>query len=222
MAGAASTLLLLVGAFMALKHRTLYLPVITLFSWALLNTVFMKNSLNSYDEARAMYMAKIHSGGDLSFHQKTNVYFLNVFMSLGAAVVYPEIAVESLLMMFPVEHGERRFNSGFFLRSKWIQKKIKGLNRGESVRVSWNLQHYLLGGTEARYALALNPCLITRRSDGAADIYEARVKVGYPAKSEVMLIHWPAQFRIEEGLFWYLQQCGWLHPYEAVWTCMKE
>ncbi len=162
-------------------------------------------------------MARIRSGGELSVREKSNVYLLNVFMSLCALPLYPEIGMESLLMIVPAKNGERHFESDFFLGSKLVQTKFKHLKSGQSDWVKWSAQTYLMGHQEARYSLALNPCRITLIQDGNTRIYEARVPVTYPDESLVTLIGWPLRIQIEEGLFGYLQRVGWLHPYEAIW-----
>jgi len=41
-------------------------------------------------------------------------------------------------------------------------------------------------------------------------------------KAEVTLIRKPLTLKVEEGLFGYLQKCGWLHPYDAVWVASKK
>jgi len=196
----------------------------TILIWGFISMLFLEGSLESYNKTRDEYMNRIRSGGELSFREKTNVYLLNVYMSLTALPLYPEIGMESLLMGFPSARSERRFESGFFLGSDKIQQKLRRMKPGQTESVVWSAQNYLLGHNEARYSLALNPCRIAFRQEGSTRIYEVRVPVKYPDKSLVTLMAWPVEIRIEEGLFGYLQRVGWMHPYEAVWVhreCVK-
>jgi len=43
-----------------------------------------------------------------------------------------------------------------------------------------------------------------------------KVECKYPKNSKVRLISNP-EFKIEEGLFWVLQETGWLNTYTAEW-----
>jgi hypothetical protein len=137
---------------------------------------------------------------------------LNFFISLGGIPLYPEVGMESLLLMIPCEGGERRFTSDFFLRSEMIRQ---GFKKGRAI-VAWRISDYAFG-RESRYALALNPCTLSRTETKDYIDYAVNVRVEYPAKCAVDIFKFPVRITIEEGLFHYLQQEGWLHPYTAVW-----
>lgn len=212
LAGAISAMLLCLGGWMAFrKKKIIFLPV-TMMLWGLLNLVLLQHSLNAYDKTRERYMATVQSGGELVFREKMNVYLLNLFMSLGALPLYPEVAIESLLLMIPSESGERSFKSDFFLHSEKIRM---GFRKGRST-VAWHVGDYVVG-RESRYALALNPCTLSRNETKQYIDYAVRVRVEYPVKCEVVLVKAPFRISVEEGLFHYLQEVGWLHPYTAVW-----
>ena len=86
------------------------------------------------------------------------------------------------------------------------------------VWVEWPRSDYRLTEPEARYALALNQTSLTARAErrGERWLIDVRheMQVKSPESISVTLIGRP-RLRIEEGLFWVLQNCGWLHPYRA-------
>ncbi|MFM7747914.1 MAG: hypothetical protein ACKO7X_08340, partial [Bacteroidota bacterium] len=82
----------------------------------------------------------------------------------------------------------------------------------------WNKENYKLFKPESRYALALNPCEVyPPLKNGYSTEYKISVKVSYPYSSEIDLGNKFVQLHVQEGLFHYLQQEGWLHPYKAIW-----
>lgn len=194
------------------RKKITFLPV-TIMLWGLLNLVLLQHSLHAYDKTRERYMATVQSGGELVFREKMNVYMLNFFMSLGAMPIYPEVGMESLLLMIPSESGERSFKSDFFLQSEKIRM---GFRKGRST-VAWHVGDYVVG-RESKYALALNPCTLSQNETKQYIDYAVRVRVEYPVKCEVVLVKAPFRISVEEGLFHYLQEVGWLHPYTAVWS----
>lgn len=172
---------------------------------------------------------------ELSTKEKIEVYGLNLVMGISALPFYPEAARETLLLSIPAPQDKRRiFKSDFMLRSRKVEESLaefyhtlslagpleKRLSMEE--RVSWSAKVYSnLFSTEARAALALNPCLLTMDAkhvkDNLWDIeIRCLVEVAYPARSSVVLLRDP-ELRLEEGLFYQLQVAGWLHPYRAVW-----
>ena len=217
--GFAGFFLLLFGGWLAWKRTSLKILCLTISGWAFVNGLMVVNSVSVYNRERTSYMNTVASGGHLSFREKMNVYVLNVFMSAAAWPFYPEAALETFLLMFPAERNQRRFPGGFFLDSKLVKKKLSNLKEGDTAKIRWSGDDYVLGRREARYAPALNPCKITYTMVDGARVYEARVPVRYPDRCEVAVIGGPLPIRVGEGLFGYLQRCGWPHPYEAVWWC---
>jgi hypothetical protein len=74
---------------------------------------------------------------------------------------------------------------------------------------------------ESRVRLALNPCDLwatarRERSDWLLDI-AVEVRVAYPRQARTCVLREP-ELCVEEGLFWVLQETGWLHPHTAVWS----
>ncbi len=168
-----------------------------------------------------------------SIRDKIGVYGLNILMSTCAFPIYPEVSRETFMMMFDNNNKPRIYSSDFAKESIIIQKVIDEVNRDlleldlkESVyivekRISWNSKDYIFGTKEARYALALNPSnaifTATKIDSNWYIKVELNVICEYPSNSNVVLISNPL-LSIEEGLFWVLQETGWLHPYTAKWT----
>ncbi|MBK8398728.1 MAG: hypothetical protein IPL26_26215 [Leptospiraceae bacterium] len=185
--------------------------------WLILNVIFLPYTLETYDKTRRDYFYRINHSQELTFIEKINIYGLNIFMSIVAIPIYPEASMESIYLIFPTENGYRTFNSNFFLNSNRIRETISKNPNVNKFNVIWNVSEYSFFQTEARYALALNPCEINKRIVNGETIFEVSVQIQYPNKMEVVLINKPVNLIVEEGLFAYLQKSGWLHPYTAIW-----
>lgn len=138
-------------------------------------------------------------------------------------MIYPEVAKESMLMMFKDSDGMREFEGDFFLKSQKIQSALKYPFNTPKKEVMWNAEDYGLFKPESRYALALNPCVVyPPLKNGYSTEYKISVKASYPYSSEIYLIKNEfVQLQVQEGLFHYLQQEGWLHPYKAIWKANR-
>jgi hypothetical protein len=139
---------------------------------------------------------------------------MNIIMGCGAYMLYPEVAKETLLMCFPDEDGVRTYNDDFFLLSEKIRKVPIPAQRK---KVAWSADVYSLMKDESRVALALNSCYVTTQKQGDKISYEVEVGITYPESSRVPVLQWPVALYIEEGLIHYLETCGWLFPYKAVY-----
>jgi hypothetical protein len=166
-----------------------------------------------------------------TMQDRVGVYGLNIVMGVVGYPFYPEASKETMLMMFePGPSARRVFHSDFGLGSYKIRAPLRDfatrLQRGDStfsssygpVRVEWLRSDYRLTEPEARYALALNQTKLTARAErrGERWLIDVRheMEVKYPESISVTLVGRP-RLRVEEGLFWVLQNCGWLHPYTA-------
>jgi hypothetical protein len=158
---------------------------------------------------------------EFSWFNKVEIYTAYVLMNVLGAPLYPEIAKEGLYMLLPSSNGkEMTFESDFFLESRFIQNVLG--NYSEPVRLAWLPSDYLLGNPEARIALALNT--------GTLYIEDGKAKVSvpctWPKQSDYRDHSWTTplvsvpglpEIRVQEGLFWILEQEGWIYPYIAVW-----
>ncbi len=150
---------------------------------------------------------------EFSWFNKVEIYTAYVLMNALGAPLYPEIAKEGSLMLLPSSEGqEMTFESDFFLESRFIQNALD--NYSEPVRLAWPPNSYGLGNAETRIALALNT--------GTLHVEDGKVKVSVPCtwpKQSLVNVGLPGllDIRVQEGLFWVLEQEGWIHPYTAVW-----
>ena len=150
---------------------------------------------------------------EFSWFNKVEIYTVYVLMNVLGAPLYPEIAKEASLMLLPSSEGqEMTFESDFFLESRFIQNALD--NYSEPVRLAWPPNSYGLGNAETRIALALNT--------GTLHVEDGKAKVSVPCtwpKQSLVNVGLPGllDIRVQEGLFWVLEQEGWIHPYTAVW-----
>ena len=158
---------------------------------------------------------------EFSLFNKVEIYTAYVLMNVLGAPLYPEIAKEGALMLLPSSKGkEMTFESDFFLESEFIQDKLA--NYSGPVRLAWPPSAYHLGNPEARVALALNT--------GTLSVEEGRVRVSVPCTwpqhsshvdptwtTPLVSIRGLPEIRVQEGLFWVLEQEGWLYSYTAIW-----
>ena len=150
---------------------------------------------------------------EFSWFNKVEIYTAYVLMNVLGAPLYPEIAKEASLMLLPSSEGqEMTFESDFFLESGFIQNALD--NYSEPVRLAWPPNSYGLGNAETRIALALNT--------GTLHVEDGKVKVSVPCtwpKQSLVNVGLPGllDIRVQEGLFWVLEQEGWIYPYTAVW-----
>ena len=150
---------------------------------------------------------------EFSWFNKVEIYTAYVLMNVLGAPLYPEIAKEASLMLLPSSEGKvKTFESDFFLESKFIQNKLD--NYSKPVRLAWPPNSYGLGNAETRIALALNT--------GTLHVEDGKAKVSVPCtwpKQSLVNVGLPGllDIRVQEGLFWVLEQEGWIYPYTAVW-----
>lgn len=242
-----SALLSLIGILIVLpynfkeKYNYKYRTVLLLIELMLLSATlkFYVDEVNNIAADLASKPRSIETLSTFTFHDKLSIYSLNLLMGTMGFPFYPEIAKETLLMILPSpENGIRAFYSDFALGSEKAQKFLtkfkKKLDKGVeneiqySGRIAWNTNNYPLGHPEARYALTLNPSQVSIKATKQDDIWDIdislQVPCEYPINSKITLLriencdYYPdTKLQIEEGLFWVLQQSGWLHPYTADW-----
>ena len=155
---------------------------------------------------------------EFSWFNKVEIYTVYVLMNVLGAPLYPEIAKEDFYMLLPSSEGKvKTFESDFFLESKFIQNKLD--NYSKPVPLYWPFDSYVWTDffekhSEARVALALNT--------GTLYIEDGKVKVSVPCtwpKQGLATVDIPGlpEIKLQEGLFWVLEQEGWIYPYTAVW-----
>ena len=140
-----------------------------------------------------------------STYNLVEIYILGIVMSVLGYPLYPEVAVEHLSLMSR-EKGKRQ--SDFFMKSKVVLRAIK--NYEKPTLLAWDNSAYMIGHPEARVALALNGATLFK--DGKKVSIEVPIK--YPRNAIAPLL---PGIKIQEGLFWVLQQKGWYHTGVMTW-----
>ena len=195
----------------------------------LITTIFIP--INEINKRIDFLRKKPRVVSSFTIRDKIGIYGLNIMMGIFGYIMYPEVAKETLLLMFPPpKDGIRVFNSDFAIKSKKIKNIIKEFKnklpyKGKELtyykKVSWSGKDFSLSSGEARYALTLNPCKVFLKAIKKGSKYRIdvslKVPVKYPKNSYITLISKPLELKVEEGLFWILQRAGWLFPYTAEW-----
>jgi hypothetical protein len=165
---------------------------------------------------------------------KLGIYGLNIVMGLGGLIAgFPEVAQETLCLTVEGP-STRTWHSDFAMRSPKVRAGVRQLAavaeaHGDdenpltlpTMHIAWSA--YSMKLDSARVALALNsPFELggTAHREGAGWRLElvGRAKAEYPRRSVHHLFSLDGKsIELDEGLFWVLQESGWLHPYFAEW-----
>ncbi len=150
----------------------------------------------------------------LSTRNRIGVYGLNLAMGgIGYAAGFSEVAYLTWLLAVP---GQRvRYRDGtFLLRDPSVRSAVRQATERGTSRVAWS--RYFHHSVSPSVALAANCPLVLRRTV-QKDVL-ARCSVQYPKNSKFSVGELAGQeVYLQEGVYWVLQQSGWLHPYEVEW-----
>ncbi|MEM6532740.1 MAG: hypothetical protein AAF654_08945 [Myxococcota bacterium] len=166
----------------------------------------------------------------LTTQECLGIYLLGLWTAGVGFLVYPEAAEELFYLYLPAEDDRRHFESDFATASARVRDPLARFSNSLSTqstlkmparRVAW--RSYSQSYDENRVAFALNPCTLSaeaHRNGGEWTIHVSAItRIEFPRRSRVVVARIGAhQLKLEEGLFWALQQRGWLHPYTAKWT----
>lgn len=235
-AAAALLLILAVHPFARRAVRVWVVRVISIILLIVLSMAFYKvpfKEINTRIEELSERLEQGTPPESFSFSEKLGIYGLHISMGLAGSLLYPEVAKEHLLMLFPAPRDSiRTFYSDFALGSEKVGRiliqfcrELENASRDRVVqlgprRVSWHGGEYKLGHPEARYGLALNGNHVSATalwSEGRWKLSVLiEVKIRYPKRSVNTLIAEPLLV-FDEGLLWILQESHWIHPYKAEW-----
>ena len=142
---------------------------------------------------------------NFSTYNLVEIYVLGIVMSVIGYPLYPEVAIEHLSLM-KEEKGERQ--SDFFMDSEVVRNVIE--NYEKPTQLLWNSSNYMIGHPEARIALTLNGAILTKEGNNIS----IEVPIKYPQHSIAPLL---PGVKVQEGLFWVLQEKGWCHTGTMTW-----
>lgn len=179
-------------------------------------------NLRQYNRHAEAFQERINNGEELNTKERLGIYGCLVMLTVFDLVPFPEVGIENFYIFFPDQDKQRVFNSNAFLNSPSILKAIKFNPTGY---VAWN-KWTTVFSKDFRYSVAFDPCTIrTERKEGYRAV---TLTTEFSYRKDYVTIHahgfmrgW-FMFRIDEGLFWYLQERGWLHPYTAIWKAELE
>jgi hypothetical protein len=166
----------------------------------------------------------------LSTRDLAAIWTLNLVMAAGGWLAgFPEAAGETAGLVFRGP-DERVHRSDMAMRSPTVRRAVA---RGFAAAAASGSEDLGLPAQRIvfmydpdreslRAALALNPLLlagrVVRAGQGWRADLQATVQVAYPRRAVLRLRDVRGRsLVIDEGLFWALQQRGWLHPYVATW-----
>ena len=202
--------LYLIGIYTTVKFGKAKATYITILFGFILYIAMLPVTLIQLNTKQHRYIKEVQAGRGLNTVEKANVWGLNMMMATLGATVYSEAAFETAWMA--VSDGSPLvIKNDFFLDSPKIQKAIAS---GEKkVHIKWSGSDYL-SIDEGRASLALNQCTFKRDGDDVS----VSLNITYPKDGKVLLRLGFVPIYVEEGLFRYLTEEGWLNSYNITWT----
>lgn len=184
---------------------------------AVLFVMLLPVNLRQYNRRAEDFQVRINNKGELNTKERLGVYGCLMMVTVFDIIPFPEVGKENFYLFFPIGAKKRVFHSNSILRSPSILRAVKLNPTGY---VAWN-KWTTVFNPDFRYSVAFDPCTIkTVKRDGYREV---TLTTEFHYRKDYVTIHansfangWFA-FRIDEGLFWYLQEKGWLHPYTAIW-----
>jgi hypothetical protein len=213
---------LLLAAFMAaiiifIVNRSKRQSVKFLLLGALLFLLLLPFNLKQYNRKAASFQARINNNGELNTRERLGIYGCLMMVTAFDLIPFPEVGEENFYLFFSDQDSTRVFYSNAILNSPSIMREVK---RETSGLVTWN-KWATVFNPDFRYAVAFDPCII--KTEQKENYREVTLTRRFEYRKNHVTTHannfargWFA-FRIDEGLFWYLQERGWLHPYTAIW-----
>lgn len=162
-------------------------------------------------------MAKLEGGAELNLYEKCSIYTMHVALWTLGWPFSPQAARECFMLHFPQKDT---VSIGMHLSSPRIESAVASLKDrpiGSSVKVSWDgYDAYSLASPEHKAAIAVNPCRIVKEWQESF-MYSCSVysSMQYPLKSNTVITLGSIRIPLQEGLFRYLQDKGWLSCFTA-------
>jgi hypothetical protein len=174
-------------------------------------------------------LIRSESSQALSTTDRVGIYLGNISMAIvGFAILAPEVAIETLLLMDP-RGQDRTFNSSFAMRSSHISNIIEtytlGVRSGtlpkqsDRIPLKWdedNRKAYSMDDYRVALAVAGGGLFLNYKNVGQDYEVECRitidVKYSNSYKLEVFNAH-GVRLYIDEAIFTALQELDWFHPY---------
>ena len=162
-------------------------------------------------------MDKIKNGEEPSLYEKCSIYTMHMAVYMFGWPLSPEAAGEVFRMSFPWNREKAILREDdFFMEPPTVQKAMKGLQEGQRKRIAFKAETaYNTASPDHRVALAVNPGYLYKK-DGKVYLESY---AHYPYYSATPITIFGSKIIIHEGLFHYLENIGWMHPYTMTWWC---
>ncbi|MFC4210041.1 hypothetical protein ACFOWA_02530 [Pedobacter lithocola] len=210
-------LALVVAAVAFVRKKNRKFITITLCIAILIFLLSTPYNLRQYNQHSEAYQAQINNGYHLKLREKLGIYGTLLIITVGDFIPFPEASKQNFYLLFPKENKTRVFYDNDFLGAPDIQKMLHLKGKNE---VAWNKWGERFNGN-FRFAAAFDPCTLEITNDGdhkkATLVTYFHYRQNYTTHNANHYLYGLFAFRIDEGLFWYLQHEGWLHPYTSVW-----
>lgn len=160
---------------------------------------------------------KLRQGIELNLYEKCSIYTMHVALWTIGWPMSPQAARECFMLHFPQKDTVTiRMN----LSSPRIAAAVRALKDqpvGSAMSVTWDgYEAYSLASPEHRAAIAVNPCRVVKEWQEAY-LYTCGVYslMQYPIQSSTVFTIGSVRIPVQEGLFRYLQDKGWLSYFTA-------
>ena len=155
-----------------------------------------------------------HGAAALGTRNRLGVYGFNLAMGgVGYVVGLDEVAHLTWLLATPGPRVRHR-DGAFLLRDPAVREAAREAGTKGTARVAWT--RYFHPSVSPSVALAANcPLVLSRGRQGGV---VARCSVQYPKRSTLSFGRIAGrEVSLQEGVYWVLQEVGWLHPFEVAW-----
>ena len=169
---------------------------------------------------------KLSNNIELNLYECCSIYQMHATMCILGYPIAPEAARECFYLHF-TKRDTVHFHKFDFSKSEKLKKayqELKDKPYGSSIRISWNgNKDYSPFSGEHRLAIATNPCTLTKVSHyyydylDNGDWYTITTSTQYPTHSRTEFNFKKFKIIVNEGLYRYLQDKGWLKKYIAVY-----
>ena len=219
--------ILLIIAVVLIWTKYFWLLITILFLGVVTLPITFNKISNRMDYLGALIRSE--SPQALSTTDRVGIYLGNISMAIvGFAILAPEVAIETLLLMDP-RGQDRTFNSSFAMRSSHISEIIEtytlGVRSGtlpkqsKRIPLKWdedNRKAYSMDDYRVALAVAGGGLFLNYKKVGKDYEVECRitidVKYSNSYKLEVFNAH-GVRLYIDEAIFTALQELDWFHPY---------
>ena len=162
-------------------------------------------------------MGKLQRGAELNLYEKCSIYTMHIGLWTLGWPMSPQAARECLMLHFPQKDT---VSINMRLSSPRLDAAVSSLKDrpvGSSVTVSWDgTGAYSLASPEHKAAIAVNSCRIVKEWQ-ENHLYTCSVYclIQYPRYSRTVITLGSVRIPLQEGLFRYLQEKGWLGCFTA-------